>query len=110
VFVSGIGRQTYLECLISSEGSLQILYIPLDSIYIMQQALNEQAKIDQKLVFDGLNSRLNVKVVQVLEKNECGFYNIRVKLTEDNKLDHHDDELVQDKMTKIREVTDFMVI
>ena len=46
----------------------------------MQQALNEQAKIDQKLVFDyGLNSRLNVKVVQVLEKNECGFYNIRVK-------------------------------
>jgi len=49
----------------------------------MQQALNEQAKIDQKLVFDyGLNSRLNVKVVQVLEKNECGFYNIRVKLTE----------------------------
>ena len=35
----------------------------------MQQALNEQAKIDQKLVFDyGLNSRVNVKVVQVLEK------------------------------------------
>jgi len=77
----------------------------------MQQALNEQAKIDQKLVFDfGLNSRLNVKVVQVLEKNECGFYNIRVKLTEDNKLGHQDDDLVLDKMTKIREVTDFMVI
>ena len=76
----------------------------------MQQALNEQAKIDQKLVFDyGLNSRLNVKVVQVLEKNECGFYNIRVKLTEDNKLEHQDAQ-VQDKMTKIREVTDFMVI
>jgi hypothetical protein len=59
----------------------------------MQQALNEQAKIDQKLIFHyGLDSRLNVKVVQVLEKNECGFYNIRVKLTEDNKLEHHDDE------------------
>ncbi len=77
----------------------------------MHQALNEQAKIDQKLVFDhGLNSRLNVKVVQVLEKNECGFYNIIVKLTEDNQPGHQDDELVQDKMTKIREVTDFMVI
>ena len=38
------------------------------------------------------------------------IYNIRVKLTEDNKLGHQDDELVQDKMTKIREVTDFMVI
>jgi hypothetical protein len=76
----------------------------------MQQALNEQAKIDQKLVFDyGLNSRLNVKVVQVLEKNESGFYNIRVKLTEDNK-GHQDDESVQDKMTKVREITDFMVI
>jgi hypothetical protein len=77
----------------------------------MQQALNEQAKIDQKLIFDyGLDSRLNVKVVQVLEKNECGFYNIRVKLTEDNKLGHQDKRRIQDKMTKIREVTDFMVI
>ena len=69
----------------------------------MQQALNEQAKIDQKLVFDyRLNSQTNVKVVQILEKNECGFYNIRVKLTEDNKLGHQDDELVQDKMTDKR--------
>ena len=32
------------------------------------------------------------------------------KTTEDNKLGHQDDELVQDKMTKTREVTDFMVI
>ncbi|MDQ5869720.1 MAG: hypothetical protein M3530_08335 [Thermoproteota archaeon] len=77
----------------------------------MQQALNEQAKINQKLVFNyGLVSQLNVKVVQVLEKNECGFYNIRVKLTEDNELGHQDDEIVEGKMTKAREVTDFMVI
>jgi hypothetical protein len=40
----------------------------------MQQALNEQAKIDQKLVLDyGLNSRLNVKVVQVLKKTNVDF-------------------------------------
>ena len=55
----------------------------------MQKAVNEQAKIDQKLVFDyGLNSRLNVKVVQVLEKNQCGFYNISAKSTEENELGH----------------------
>jgi hypothetical protein len=34
-----------------------------------------------------------LRLKQVLEKNEFGFYNIRVKLTEDNKLEHQDDEL-----------------
>lgn len=110
MFVSGIGRQSYLECLISSEGSLQILYIPLGSIYYATSAKRTGKNRSKTCIDYGLNSRLNVKVVQVLEKNECGFYNIRVKLTEDNKLEHQDDELVQDKMTKIREVTDFMVI
>ena len=109
MFVSGIGRQSYLECLISSEVSLQILYIPLDSIYYATSAKRTGKNRSKTCIDYGLNSR-HVKVVQVLEKDECGFYNIRVKLTEDNELGHQDDELVQGRMTKIREVTEFMVI
>ncbi len=77
----------------------------------MQQALNEQAKIDQKLVFDyGLISQLNVEVVEVLGKNDYGFFNIRVKLTGDSESNHKNDKSLQERMAKVREITDFMLI
>ncbi len=43
----------------------------------MQQALNEHAKINQNLVFDyGLVSELSLKVVEVLTKNDYGYYSV----------------------------------
>ena len=40
----------------------------------MQQALNEQAKIDQKLVFDyGLNSRLMLRLYMNCKKTNADF-------------------------------------
>jgi hypothetical protein len=85
-----------------------ILVIP--TIY-MQQALNEQAKIDQKLVFDyGLTSQVNLEVIEVLDKNESDFYNVRVRLTDDNELHCKDNVFIHDEFAKAREITDFMVI
>jgi hypothetical protein len=77
----------------------------------MQQALNEHAKINQDLIFDyGLVSELSVKVVEVLTKNEYGYYNVRVRLTGDSELSHKYDKLALENIAKVREITDFMAI
>ena len=80
-------------------------------ISYMLQALNEDAKINQKLVLDyGLDSELSVKVVEVLTKNDYGFFNVLVKLTGDSEVNYKHDKLILEKLAKPREITDFMTI
>jgi hypothetical protein len=77
----------------------------------MLQALNEDAKINQELILDyGLISELSVKVVEVLTKNDYGFFNVRVKLSSNSKVKYKHDKLILEKLAKPREITDFMRI
>ena len=77
----------------------------------MLQALNEDAKINQELVLDyGLVSELSVKVVEVLTKNDYGFFNVRVKLSTNSEVKYKHDKLILEKLAKPREITDFMRI
>jgi hypothetical protein len=77
----------------------------------MLQALNEDAKINQELILDyGLISELSVKVVEVLTKNDCGFFNVRVKLSSNSEVKYKHDEFILEKLSKPREITDFMRI
>ena len=77
----------------------------------MLQALNEDAKINQELVLDyGLVSELSVKVVEVLTKNDYGFFNVRVKLSTNSEVKYKHDKLILEKLANPREITDFMRI
>lgn len=77
----------------------------------MLQALNEDAKINQELILDyGLDSELLVKVVEVLTKNDYGFFNVLVKLSGNSEVNYKHDTLILEKLAKPREITDFMTI
>lgn len=77
----------------------------------MLQALNEDAKINQELILDyGLDSELLVKVVEVLTKNDYGFFNVLVKLSGNSEVNYKYDKLILEKLAKPREITDFMTI
>lgn len=77
----------------------------------MLQALNEDAKINQELILDyGLDSELSVKVVEVLTKNDYGFFNVLVKLSGNSEVNYKYDKLILEKLAKPREITDFMTI
>ncbi|MGA8844879.1 MAG: hypothetical protein WB511_14945 [Nitrososphaeraceae archaeon] len=77
----------------------------------MLQALNEDAKINQELILDyGLDSELSVKVVEVLTKNDYGFFNVLVKLSGNSEVNYKHDTLILEKLAKPREITDFMTI
>ena len=77
----------------------------------MLQALNEDAKINQELILDyGLDSELSVKVVEVLTKNDYGFFNVLVKLSGNSEVNYKHDKLILEQLAKPREITDFMTI
>jgi len=58
----------------------------------------------------GLDSELSVKVVEVLTKNDYGFFSVRVKLTGDSEIKYKHDKLILERLSKAQEITDFMTI
>ena len=69
----------------------------------MLQALNEDAKINQELILDyGLDSELLVKVVEVLTKNDYGFFNVLVKLSGNSEVNYKHDKSDFRKISKTK--------
>ena len=65
----------------------------------------------RELILDyGLDSELSVKVVEVLTKNDYGFFNVLVKLSGNSEVNYKHDTLILEKLAKPREITDFMTI
>jgi hypothetical protein len=69
----------------------------------MNQALNEQAIIGQKLIMGNIVNDLTVEITEVLEKNEFGFFQVKVKIVSGNVSEKRKNKIEN----RVHDITDF---